>query len=79
MRIRSFKILASVLLVTAVSVFPAAGQAAGPDDEIGFGAKVGVAVPHPLTLRDQTGKAREFADLTGKRGLILLFTRSLDW
>jgi hypothetical protein len=36
-------------------------------------------IPQPLAARDQNGKAQDFASLTGARGLVLLFARSLNW
>jgi hypothetical protein len=43
------------------------------------GAAVGQTIPHDMNLSDQTGTPRTFKTLTGGRGAILLFTRSLDW
>lgn len=40
---------------------------------------VGDKIPHDLTLQDHTGKARSFSDLSGKKGLILVFIRSTNW
>jgi hypothetical protein len=52
---------------------------ASAQDRLDRGPKVGAAVSHLLAATDQYGKARNFAALAGRRGLILLFTRSLDW
>lgn len=41
--------------------------------------KVGDTIPHNLTIKDSTGKMRSFSDLTGKKGLILVFIRSAEW
>lgn len=41
--------------------------------------KVGDTIPHDLALKDQNGKIRSFADLTGEKGLVLVFTRSAEW
>jgi peroxiredoxin len=49
---------------------PALGIAAGPE--------VGESVP-AFEAIDQSGNARDFASLTGERGLLLLFYRSADW
>ncbi len=43
------------------------------------GPAIGKPIPHNLEVRDQRGQARGFKTLTGKRGLLLLFSRSLDW
>ena len=42
-------------------------------------ATIGQPIPHPLNLNDQTGTPQTFKTLKGGRGVILLFTRSLDW
>jgi len=62
-------VLAMVLLAA-----PAAAQ-----DRLDRGPKVGAPIPHSLAAKDQHGVARDFPSLGAKRGLILLFTRSLDW
>lgn len=41
--------------------------------------KVGGTIPHTLNLQDSTGKTRNFSDLTGKKGMVLVFVRSVDW
>ncbi len=65
------------LCVTLVLATPAV--AAGPHDQFRQGVRVGETIPHQLNVADQTGKERSFRSLSGKRGLILLFNRSLDW
>ncbi|MEQ8194360.1 MAG: hypothetical protein RIB59_07710, partial [Rhodospirillales bacterium] len=47
-------------------------------DALKQGPKVGEAIPHQLTATDQNGQQRNFGSLKRERGLILLFTRSLD-
>jgi|RhiMethySRZTD1v2_1073278.scaffolds.fasta_scaffold368543_2 hypothetical protein len=42
------------------------------------GLAVGERVP-TLNLVDQTGRIRNVADLTGPKGLVILFVRSADW
>lgn len=55
-------------------------QAAGrANDTLDMGPKVGTTIPLPLAATDQNGKSQDFASLTGERGLVLLFARSLDW
>jgi len=56
-----------------------AHAAAGELDKLERGPKVGEAIPQPLAATDQNGAARDFASLKGERGMILLFSRSLDW
>ena len=48
-------------------------------DKLAVGTKVGEKIPHPLKTTDQHGKTVDFSSVTGGKGLILLFTRSLDW
>lgn len=70
-----------VLFLGTLQAFPLPARAAAGDDHdtLDKGPKVGAAIPRPLMAVDQTGKTRDFASLTGKRGLILLFSRSLGW
>ncbi len=42
------------------------------------GPAVGQPIP-AFSATDQTGRTRTLADLTGKKGLVLLFVRSADW
>jgi hypothetical protein len=70
------RIRLSLLAILALALL--AGPA-GAQNRLERGPKVGAAIPHSLAAKDQHGKARDFPALTGKRGLILLFTRSLDW
>ncbi len=44
-----------------------------------LGPAIGKPIPHSLEVPDQRGEARSFKTLTGTRGLLLLFSRSLDW
>lgn len=43
------------------------------------GVKTGQAIPHDLRLLDQNKKPRKFEDLTGAKGIILVFVRSAEW
>ena len=42
-------------------------------------AQLGDHIPADLSASDQQGKLRNFDDLHGDSGLILVFSRSLDW
>ena len=42
------------------------------------GPEIGEKVPD-FTLTDQHGKSRALAELMGKNGLLLVFSRSADW
>jgi hypothetical protein len=64
----------------ALLAMPLAAQAAGSDyDKLDKGPKIGAAIPQPLKAADQNGTGQDFASLRGDRGLIVLFSRSLDW
>ncbi len=66
----------ALMLVVAV---PPAAAAAGRLDELNVGPKVGAALPHSLNVRDHNNRYQEFKSLARRRGLIVLFSRSLDW
>lgn len=40
---------------------------------------VGDIIPHSLTLKDQKGKTQSFSNLSGEKGLVLAFVRSVEW
>jgi len=42
-------------------------------------AKVGDKLPHTLELQDETGVVRNYEDLIGEKGTVLVFVRSADW
>jgi len=69
--------LALTICVFLGSLNPAA--AAGGLDKLEHGPKVGETIPHRLNATDQRGQTVDFSSVAGKKGLILLFTRSLDW
>ncbi len=58
-----------------ISALLAIALAAGTDQP---GPKVGEALP-AFTLSDHTGTPRDFASLSGPKGLVLVFYRSADW
>ncbi len=76
-------LMRSIWLVLAVAVplagAGAAAAAAGRLDSLAMGPKVGATIPHSLGVRDQNDRYRNFKSLARRRGLILLFSRSLDW
>jgi peroxiredoxin len=41
--------------------------------------KVGDAIPTNLEFKDQNGKAQSFSKLTGDKGMVLVFIRSVEW
>jgi len=42
-------------------------------------ADLGKAIPSDLSAQDSAGKARNFQNLVGKSGAVLVFYRSADW
>ena len=75
MRIPAFGMFLACALFAAAS--PA--LAAGAVDERLDGPAVGASVGALVAAADQAGAAREFGSLRGRKGLILLFSRSFDW
>jgi len=63
-------ILVTLLFALCLAV-PARAEDLGPT--------VGTTAPSIGTPLDQTGKSRSLTDLTGERGLVLLFFRSAAW
>ena len=61
--------------MTALGVVAGIAQA---DEAIATGPAVGSKIPG-FTLKDQAGKSRSFADLRGRKGLLILFYRTADW
>lgn len=56
-----------------------AAPASAQHDTLKVGPKVGAKIPHMLKTVDQNGQHQEFKTLARKRGLLILFTRSVDW
>ena len=52
---------------------------AGEHYALNVGPEVGDPIPHTLATLDQNGKRQDFQTITGKNGLVLLFSRSLRW
>lgn len=50
-----------------------------PVSAMAEGVEVGKTIPSDLALSDQDGKTRNFSDLTGKKGMVLVFIRSVEW
>jgi peroxiredoxin len=62
-------ILASLCLVL---IFPAVSNAKGS-------VKVGDIIPTNLEFKDHKEKVRNFSNLTGSKGMVLVFIRSAEW
>ena len=69
--------LVAVFLLFAVAAPPA--DAADGHDTLGKGPPVGDTIPHSLAVPDQNNQYRDFKSLARRRGLILMFSRSVDW
>tara|TARA_R110000868_G_scaffold150271_3_gene373348 strand:- start:1481 stop:1711 length:231 start_codon:yes stop_codon:yes gene_type:complete len=65
-------LFASVLLAAPV-------HAASQYDTLKAGPAVGAKIPHDLKTVDHLNQHRDFRTLAHKRGLVILFSRSLDW
>ncbi len=61
-----------LLFITIICFSPTTSHAYGD-------IKVGDTIPHDLTLTDQNGKEQSFKNLTGDKGIVLMFVRSVDW
>lgn len=67
------------MAVLALSILSGGVGAAEPADRVARGPKIGEKIPHALTAVDQTGARRDFHSIKSGRGLVLLFSRSVDW
>ena len=72
-------LLRTIFVIAALAVPVGAAQAAGAIDTLKQGPQIGSQVPFTLKVRDQNNQYRDFKSLARKRGLIVLFSRSLDW
>ena len=66
-------------ITALVIVFLAFTSAAHAVDMLNLGPKIGEQIPHTLDTVDQNKKAKSFNMIKGKRGLVLMFSRSFDW
>lgn len=69
-------VLATVMLIGLSWPNTATAQVA---DAVREGVQVGTALPHDLTVPDQSNQVQSFVTLKKNRGLILIFSRSLSW
>jgi hypothetical protein len=72
-----FRLLFSMLL--AIALAPPQAAASDRFDTLDKGPRVGRTIPHSLAVRDHNDQHRDFKSLARRRGLILMFSRSLDW
>ncbi len=67
-------------LVAAGGSLPStATRAAGAVDALAQGPRPSTALGAFVRAKDHGGNDRDFRSLRGKRGLILIFSRSFDW
>ena len=71
-RLKNLCILAMVIILSA-------SIAAQAEDGLNYGIKVGENLPIELSLPDQSGLIKNFQDLSGTKGLIMIFARSTSW
>ena len=64
-------------LLVGILASPTAYSQSG--DAIRQGIQVGTTIPHQLDVPDQTNQVQSFVTLKKKRGVILIFSRSLSW
>jgi hypothetical protein len=58
---------------------PVPAQAASQYDTLKAGPAVGAKIPHDLKTVDHQNQHQDFKSLAHARGLVILFSRSLDW
>jgi peroxiredoxin len=71
-------VVLSFLLVIGISSL-GTGPARANEGKADIGPATGTSLGHVIAFRDETGASRSFASLTGKNGMILVFSRSLSW
>ena len=74
--------LSSAFLVLCLVASPFIAQSQQPEFDANANLKTGPEVGQKIpafSAVDQTGKIRNFDSLTGPKGLVLFFNRSVDW
>jgi hypothetical protein len=66
-------------LAFCATVLFAGPVAASQYDTLKAGPAVGTKIPHDLNTVDHRNQHQDFKSLAHKRGLVILFSRSLDW
>ncbi|MGB0630189.1 MAG: hypothetical protein ACPGRZ_05800 [Alphaproteobacteria bacterium] len=67
-------------LLLCVAALPAlAASPSAKYDTLKAGPPIGAKIPHDLKTVDQNNQHQDFKALAHKRGLVVLFTRSVDW
>jgi hypothetical protein len=73
------RVLRTAFVALALTLPLHGAFAAGDLDTLDKGPAVGSSIPHQFNAPDQNNEIRDFSSLTGKNGLIVLFSRSFDW
>ncbi len=77
LRATAFAVALAALTIGGLVGPPA--QAADAVDRLDLGPEIGADVTALIVANDHMGVERDFRSLRGKRGLILIFSRSFDW
>lgn len=73
-------LMAGILLAAAfVSAPVQAATDTAKYDTLKAGPAVGAKIPHDLKSVDHQNQHQDFKSLAHSRGLVILFSRSLDW
>ncbi|NNE83569.1 MAG: hypothetical protein HKN28_06330 [Alphaproteobacteria bacterium] len=78
-RVSPKHLIATAVIALALALPQPSAMAAGELDTLDKGPAVGTQIPDPFMAPDQNNKIRDFSSLTGKNGLIVLFSRSFEW
>ncbi len=70
-------ICAGIIICCSIAVLGPVAFAADAEP-IATGPEVGKPIPE-LNVRDQNNELKQFDDLRGRNGLLLLFFRTADW
>jgi len=72
--------LGMAVCLAAFSAVPAgAAPASSKYDTLKAGPAIGAKIPHDLKTVDHRNQHQDFKSLARKKGLVILFSRSLDW
>lgn len=69
----------ALALAFAASLAMSVPAAASKYDTLKAGPAVGAKIPHDLKTVDHQNQHQDFKSLAHARGLVILFSRSLDW
>lgn len=71
--------LGGMIMGGLTASLPTAANAASQYDTLKAGPPVGAKIPHDLKTVDHQNQHQDFKSLAHARGLVILFSRSLDW